>query len=308
MNISSPVKESAEKLFKQIFVATLEMMPSSDLATTMFVFRSWSDDSEKKVVLTNHEQGRPGFFIRAYRNLTSVSDYGHAMTSGISQDGILTTRRIQEMITDLKADSARWEADVSRRADLGYPRGNYIQDTNVSHAPNTAPANYAPAPVHEVRQSQGPSPTPFTAAPAQSYMDPYSQGSYSGSQNAPYTNPPSYTSATHSPYASGTAPYPPPQVSYSGSSQPVVTAVDMQHPQSYTYAPTGYGYDNGRSNAPRYPGPGYDAEQEYSTVTSGMSYPTTTAPDPRIGMEPRYTPEYDRSRPQPASRDPHRRR
>lgn len=60
----------------------------------MFVFRSWPDDSKKKVVLTNHEQGRPGFFIRAYRNLTSVSDYGQATTSGISQDDILTTRRL----------------------------------------------------------------------------------------------------------------------------------------------------------------------------------------------------------------------
>lgn len=212
------------------------------------------------------------------------------------------------MITDLKADSARWEADVSRRADLGYPRGSYIQDMNVSHAPNPPPANYSTSSIHEVRQSQGPSPTPFTAAPAQSYMDPYSQSPYSGSQSAPYTNPSSYTSSTHSPYASGTAPYPPPQVSYSGASQPIVTAADM-HPQSYTYAPTGYGgYDNGRSNAPRYPGPGYDADQDYSPVTSGMAYPTTTAPDPRIGgMEPRYTPEYER-RPQATRNDPHRRR
>ena len=29
-----------------------------------------------QAVLTDREQGRPGFFIRAYRNLTSVSDYG----------------------------------------------------------------------------------------------------------------------------------------------------------------------------------------------------------------------------------------
>lgn len=252
---------------------------------------------------TDHQQGRPGFFIRAYRNLTSVS-HGAGEPR---QVGNLTTT-IQEMITDLKADSARWEADVSRRADLGYPRGSYIQDMNVSHAPNPPPANYSTSSIHEVRQSQGPSPTPFTAAPAQSYMDPYSQSPYSGSQSAPYTNPSSYTSSTHSPYASGTAPYPPPQVTYSGASQPIVTAADM-HPQSYTYAPAGYGgYDNGRSNAPRYPGPGYDADQDYSPVTSGMAYPTTTAPDPRIGgMEPRYTPEYER-RPQATRNDPHRRR
>ncbi|KAJ5108525.1 hypothetical protein N7456_005200 [Penicillium angulare] len=229
--------------------------------------------------------GRQGFFIRAYRNLTS------------------------EMIADIKADSARWEADVSRRADLGYPRGSYIQDVNMSHAPNTGPANYASSGVHEVRQQQqqqGPSPTTFSAAPAQTYMDPYSQGSYAGSQNAPYNQPPSSYSSTHSPYSSGQAPYPPPQVSYSGPSQPVVTAADM-HPSSYTYSP-GYGYEGGR-NAPRYPGPGYDDQPEYSPQTTGMAYPTTTAPDPRIGMEPRYTPEYERSRPQPTrERDPHRRR
>ena len=211
------------------------------------------------------------------------------------------------MIADLKADSARWEADVSRRADLGYPRGSYVQDVNMSHAPNTVPANYASSAIHEVRQQPGPSPPTFSAAPAQTYMDPYSQSPYGGSQAAPYNNPPSSYSSTHSPYGSGQAPYPPPQVSYSGTSQPVVTAADM-HPSSYTYSTTGYGYEGGR-NAPRYPGPGYDAESDYSPQTTGMAYPPTTAPDPRIGMEPRYTPEYERSRPQPTrERDPHRRR
>ncbi|KAJ5378788.1 hypothetical protein N7509_011907 [Penicillium cosmopolitanum] len=222
------------------------------------------------LVRPGNHNGRPGFFIRAYRNLTS------------------------EMIADLKADSARWEADVSRRADLGYPRGSYVQDMNISHAPNTVPANYASSGMHEVRQQQqpqqGPSPTTFSAAPAQQYMDPYSQTPHTRhtDQARPHT--------------------PPPQVSYSGSSQPVVTAADM-HPSSYTYSNTGYGYEGGGRNAPRYPGPGYDAESDYSPVTSGMAYPTTTAPDPRIGMEPRYTPEYERSRPQPArEREPHRRR
>jgi hypothetical protein len=217
------------------------------------------------------------------------------------------------MITDLKADSARWEADVSRRADLGYPRGSYNQDMPHSNPP--AQGNYAAPAIHEPRQSQGQSPTPFTAAPAQSYtMDPYSQGPYSGSQSAPYTQASSYTQqpsyttpSTHSPYPPSQAQYPPPQVSYSGSNQPIVTSADM-HPQSYTYAPTSYGYDNGRSNAPRYPGPGYDADQDYSPVTSGMAYPATSAPDPRIGMEPRFTPEYER-RPQATRNEaPHRRR
>ncbi|KAJ5191657.1 uncharacterized protein N7498_010642 [Penicillium cinerascens] len=238
------------------------------------------------LVRPGNHGGRQGFFIRAYRNLTS------------------------EMIADLKADSARWEADVSRRADLGYPRGSYIQDVNPSHAPNNHSANYATSAIHEVRQQPGPSPATFSAAPAQQpYMDSYSQSPYGGSQNAPYNNPSSYTS-THSPYTSSQAPYPPPQVSYSGPSQPVATGADM-HPPSYTYSATGggYGYEGGGRNAPRYPGPGYDDQSDYSPVTSGMAYPTTTAPDPRIGMEPRYTPEYERSRPQPTrERDQHRRR
>lgn len=221
------------------------------------------------LVRPGNHSGRQGFFIRAYRNLTS------------------------EMIADLKADSARWEADVSRRADLGYPR-----------------ANYATSAIHEVRQQQGPSPTTYSAAPAQAYMDPYSQSPYSGSQSAPYSNP-SYTS-THSPYGQGQAPYPPPQVTYSGSQPPVVTTADI-HPSSYTYSATGPtygGYEGAPRNAPRYAGPGYEADAEYSPVTSGIAYPaSTSAADSRMSgsMEPRYTPEYERSRPQPTrERDPHR--
>ncbi|THC90254.1 hypothetical protein EYZ11_010281 [Aspergillus tanneri] len=80
--------------------------------------------------LGNDALGRQGYFIRAYRNLTS------------------------EMIADLKADSARWEADVIRRADQGYPR-----------------ANYASSAIHEGRQTQGPSPPPtYSAPPTQSFL------------------------------------------------------------------------------------------------------------------------------------------
>ncbi|OJJ48381.1 hypothetical protein ASPZODRAFT_1579923 [Penicilliopsis zonata CBS 506.65] len=236
------------------------------------------------LVRPGNHNGRQGFFIRAYRNLTS------------------------EMIADLKADSARWEADVSRRADLGYPRGSYIQDLGKSQAPNVHPANYAASPIHELRQQQGPSPPTYSAAPAQPYMDPYAQG-YGTTPNPQY--PPATTySSSHSPYGSGQPPYQPPQ-QYSGPSQPAVTTTDM-HP-TYTYTSnTGYGYEAGRNNAPRYPGPGYENESEFSPVTSGMAYPPTTAPDPRIGMDPRYTPDStysERNRPQPArEREPHRRR
>ncbi|EAW12728.1 putative transcription factor RfeG [Aspergillus clavatus NRRL 1] len=221
--------------------------------------------------LGNDALGRQGYFIRAYRNLTS------------------------EMIADLKADSARWEADVMRRADQGYPRGSYNHDYSVSQAPNMIPAQYAASSIHEVRQQTGPSPPPtYSQPPPQPYVDPYAQAPYATTQSPPYTAPSSYPSS-HSPFATGQAPYPA-QVPYSAPGQPAVSA--EMHP-SYTYTSnTGYAYENGRNNAPRYTGPGYEAESDYSPVTSGMTYPATTAPDPRIGMDPRYTPEYDRTRPQ----------
>ncbi|KAL1982200.1 hypothetical protein VTN96DRAFT_1626 [Rasamsonia emersonii] len=202
--------------------------------------------------------GQKGYLIRAYRNLTS------------------------EMIADLKADSARWEAEVARRQEMGY---------------SGARANYASSSIHEIRQQGGPSPPTYNAAPAQ-YMDPYGQPPYGATQNPPYP-PPSFPSSQPS-YGTGQNPYPPPppQNPYSGPSQPPVSAPDV-HPSSYTYTSStvGYGYE-GRNNAPRYPGPGYENDSEYSPVTSSMAYPAaTTAPDPRIGMDPRYAPE-------PAYQDP----
>ncbi|KKK25177.1 hypothetical protein AOCH_004555 [Aspergillus ochraceoroseus] len=183
-----------------------------------------------------------------------------------------------EMIADLKADSARWEADVRSRADQ---------------------ANYSSA--HpEMPQGQGPSPPTTYAAPPQQYAEQYPPSGYPATSTPPYTNAPSYPPNHSGAFGAGQNPYPPPHVPYSAPGQPAVTA-DM-HP-SYTYASSGYGYENGRNNAPRYPGPGYEAESDYSPVTTGMAYPTTTAPDPRIAMEPRYTPEStypDRNRPQPA--------
>ena len=210
------------------------------------------------------------------------------------------------MIADLKADSARWEAELMRRSDAGYPRGSYNHHHQYSQGPNMVPASYQASAIHEVRQEIGPSQTPpFSSAPgqsySQSYMDPmYAQASY-GTQSPPYQPPPSYPQG-HSPFVQGQNPYPQAQMPpYSGQTQPPVTA--EMHP-AYTYAANaGYTYDPGRNN-PRYQ-PGYDPEQDYthSPVTSGMAYPATSAPDPRIPMDPRYTPEStypDRNnRPQP---------
>jgi hypothetical protein len=188
---------------------------------------------------------RQGYLIRAYRNLTS------------------------EMISDLKADSARWEADVARRADSGYPR-----------------VTYAASNIHEMRQQGGPSPPPpYTAAPG-NYMDPFVPP-------FPVSQPSGYPTTTYAappvPYSTGPSPYVPPQA-YGGPPVPPVTGGDMH---TYTYANTnapGYPYDSGTRTAPRYPGPGYD---ESPSTTTSIPYPATTAAqDTRIplGGDARYPP------------------
>lgn len=207
-----------------------------------------------------------------------------------------------------------------RRADQGYPRGSYNHHHPMSQGPNVIQAPYQTSTTHEQRQVQGPSSPapPFGAPPVQSYTDPYSQhGAFQtpyGSTQSPQYPGSSYPASSYpassyppgnSPFVPGQNPYPPGQVPYSGQSQPPVTAAEAHH-QAYTYTNNPpYGYDPGRNNAPRYTGSSYEAEQDYSPVTSGIAYPPHTAPDPRISMEQRYTPEsmtyQDRNnRPQPA--------
>lgn len=221
------------------------------------------------------------------------------------------------MIADLKSDSARWEQEVERRANMGYSRGTYVQDVRRSRSPNELSGSYV-SPAHELRSQSGPSPPTFSVAPTQ-YIDPYAQQQQQqpqfGAPQGQYTAP-SYSTSQSPGYGQNPYATPPQQNTYSGPSQgqPPISAPDVHQP-SYTYSsnPPGYGYE-GRNAAPRYPGAGYDNEPDYSPVTSGMGYPAATAPaDARIGMDPRYTPEAPypehragANRPQ-QNRDPHRR-
>ena len=226
-------------------------------------------------------------------------------------DGTKTDWRLpQEMIADLKADSARWETDAVRRTDQGYPRGNYFhndyhmpdyhkpsQGPNV-HSTNLSSSYAQSAPIHEPRQSQSavPSPPPTYSAPPPSqpsYMDSYPpQPPYGTSQSPSYSSPPFSTPSSysvphsHSPFQASQSPYTPQQTPpFTASAQPAVTA-DMHHP-SYKYTSSGYGYEGGWNNAPRtYPGTGYDAEPDYSPATTGTGYPTTTASDHRMPAMP----------------------
>ena len=223
------------------------------------------------------------------------------------------------MIADLKADSARWEADAVRRTNQGHPRGSYYHHDyhmhDYHHVPSSQghnmhpgslpPGSYAQsAPIHEPRQSQppGPSPPPTYSAPPSSqptYMDSYPpQSQYGASQTPPFSSPSYSTSSSytvphsHSPFQAGQSPYTPQTPPFTNSAQPAVSA---EIPSSYKYQNSGYGFEGGGTggggggwnNAPRtYPGGGYDSEQDYSPVTTGSGYPATTVSDHRIPPKP----------------------
>ncbi|KAK2756568.1 hypothetical protein FQN54_005461 [Arachnomyces sp. PD_36] len=237
---------------------------------------------------TTH-QGRHGYIITAYRNLTS------------------------NMITDLKADSARWEQDVSRRTQQGYARGSYNPGLSASQSPNNVSGTYSSSTIHDNgRQDVGASPV-YTSAPPPQPREAYSQppqqhGSVAGNPGYPagYQQNPNYGQNT-SPYPQQTqSPYGP-----SSQNQPPIPTPDTQY--GYTHHP-GSGYPSYPEGRPRYAPRGDEYEQhEYTPVTSGMpyttsagmSYPTTTAPM-SMDIDPRYQQDVYQDRGgQP--RDPHRR-
>lgn len=222
------------------------------------------------------------------------------------------------MITDLKADSARWEQDVSRRAEQGYSRGSYNPGLSVSQSPNNVPGNYVSSSIHDGRQQVGPSPV-YTNPPPQQYEPVYSQppqqqyGSVPSNQGYPM---PQYQQNPN--YGQNASPYPQAQSPYNSSNQnqPPITSAEMH--SSYTHH-GGPGYPPYSEGRPRFTGQGDEYEHEYTapvtagmpyTTSAGMPYPTTTAPDMRMGVDPRYTSdvyqEPTRAQP-PREREVHRR-
>lgn len=225
------------------------------------------------VVRPGSLNGRNGYYLRAYRNLTS------------------------EMIADLRSDSARWEEEIRRRAEEGHSRApydqSYIHESRQQEGPSP--------------------PQSYNTAPGQFMDTTYGQNfygiqnpSYPASTMAAYTTPTSYPT-TQSGYQTTTMQYsqPPSQYTQAPSShtyplsgQPVVSSPDPHPSYIHTTAQSGYSYDP-RTTAPRYAPPGYESsEPDYSPGQSTQVYPvptTTSAPmsaDPRYASETTYSTEH----------------
>ncbi|PGH04949.1 hypothetical protein GX51_03248 [Blastomyces parvus] len=219
-------------------------------------------------------QGRPGYIIRAYRPFTP------------------------EMLKDLKADSARWRAEIASRRDQGYStQGSHNHDPGMPPDPNRISAHYDTSATHESRQRTGPTAYPTTAGQPYDTYAPAAHPPYSSPQPVPY--PPAYSQPTTygaipSTYASAGASYP-------AHSQPPPASSP-----EYTYESTApyHAYNNDPRANPRYPGPNYENETDYPpVVTTSMGYPPSTIADHRAPIvDGRYPPDssYRSSGPPPA--------
>jgi len=120
---------------------------------------------------TGEYQGQPGYWITAYRTLTS------------------------QMIQDLKMDSQRWQQERQPgEAGRGGSHSPYVRDTKVSGGPNASLVAYQDSRTHAARQHWGPS-KPFDQSAAEpAYEQPARQ---STSSRTAYTSPSYAGSATH---------------------------------------------------------------------------------------------------------------
>ncbi|KAI1420724.1 hypothetical protein F5Y12DRAFT_93754 [Xylaria sp. FL1777] len=130
----------------------------------------------------NPENGQviQGYFINAYRNLTSA------------------------MIQDLKADSARWDQERRQQsANRSNAGGGTIASNGLFiRSSNTPPVQYRNSDIHQLRQHYGPTETSY---PGNAGNDPFDNGPrYPGSGASGYTG----AASSYSQYAASPGGYP----------------------------------------------------------------------------------------------------
>ncbi|RNJ60892.1 hypothetical protein D7B24_004980 [Verticillium nonalfalfae] len=208
-------------------------------------------------------QAVQGYYITAYRNLTTA------------------------MIDDLKADSARWEAERRQQASRNAPS---TAGTLASKSAKGQPSRHSNSPIlgyrdsatHNARQHFGP--TTETAGGYSDGRDPYDAPRYPGSQAPGYSgNSGSYPSqgggsahaSVQSSYGStGGYQYPPQNATY--SPQP-----DPRYPASQTasYGPPDIPYTNVSVNSVN-SAMRQQYNDPYGSSQAGQRIPAATAPGP----------------------------
>ncbi|KAF2822896.1 hypothetical protein CC86DRAFT_73527 [Ophiobolus disseminans] len=228
---------------------------------------------------TGEYQGQPGYWITAYRTLTS------------------------QMIQDLKMDSQRWQQERQPgETGRGGSHSPYLRDTKVSRGPDTSLVAYQDSRTHAARQHWGPS-KPFDHTATEPYVEqpprqaassrtPYASSAYSGSDSHYTTTPTSAYSSTHSGYQASpasSAPRTQPADPYSAYQQPAGREYPAQSSSYSSYAGQSQPDPYGRSAAPsaaQYATPSATPAPGYYIASDGRQYPLSQQPQPSKNPQP----------------------
>lgn len=195
---------------------------------------------------TGEHEGRPGYWITAYRTLTS------------------------QMIQDLKSDSQRWQQERENRAG----RGVAYQDSQ-THASRQhwGPSETFAQPTQPARSSQHQSATHYATSGGDHYTTTAPPSTAYAQQPAAYAANPQYTQPRtaqtvvdpYAAYASASRDYPPTQQYPGYPTQPVVQDPYSRQPPPPTHA---------------YPAPSPVAAPGYYIASDGRQYPLSQQPRP----------------------------
>ncbi|KAI1820087.1 hypothetical protein F4861DRAFT_533969 [Xylaria intraflava] len=220
----------------------------------------------------NPENGQviQGYFINAYRNLTSA------------------------MIQDLKADSSRW--DLERRqqsANRSTAGGGTIASNGVFiRSSDNLPVQYRNSDIHQARQYHGPTESTYSAG--NTGNDPFDNGlRYPGTGSSGYNgaassypqqygaSPGGYTQQAYPPNSGQFAPPPPGNVGSYGSGHSVAAPGYSQAAQDPPYNIVGADFRAGsRSQTDPYAGDPYGASRDPRVDPRDQRIPVTTAMPP----------------------------
>ncbi|CAO2653878.1 Nn.00g106110.m01.CDS01 [Neocucurbitaria sp. VM-36] len=216
-------------------------------------------------------QGQPGYWITAYRTLTS------------------------QMIQDLKMDSQRWQQERQPgETGRGGSHSPYVRDTKVSRGPDASLVAYQDSRTHAARQHWGPTKPydqhaaadPYEQPPRQaaSSRTPYAASTGYASSDAHYTTTPTaaYGTSGYQAVPASAAPRTQPADPYSAYQQPSRDTRDYATQQSYSSYPVQSTTDPyGRQTAPptpQYAAPSTTAAPGYYIASDGRQYPLSQQP------------------------------
>ncbi|QPH17344.1 hypothetical protein C2857_002182 [Epichloe festucae Fl1] len=194
-----------------------------------------------------------GYYITAYRNLTTVS----IRMNPPGYIGETENRNVQAMIEDLKADSARWDserrAQTSRNTPGGIHASRDATGVPARLSSNSPAVQYRYSETHQSRQHHGPTEPPYQS-------ESYPRDSFDGPRY-PGTGAPGYTGASNT-YQQ------PQQQSYGAANGGAFNAGYQQTQQTPTPDPR---------YAPNQPGPmmrpGYQTSQDPPYIGTGANLP-----------------------------------